>query len=99
MLRETVHFKTKSQVTIPKAFVELLGLKQGDILEARVEDGKIVLVPTVAIPKDQAWYWTKAWQAEELEINEEIARGAVMGPMERDKALSILDDLMKQDGK
>ena len=99
MLRETVHFKAKSQVTIPKAFVESLGLKQGDILEARLEDGKIVLVATVAIPKDQAWYWTKEWQSEELEINEEIARGEVTGPMERDRALSILDGLMKQDGK
>ncbi len=99
MLRETVHFKAKSQVTIPKAFVEVLGLKQGDILEARLEDGKIVLVATVAIPKDQAWYWTKEWQSEELEINEEIARGEVIGPMERDRALSILDGLMKQDGK
>ncbi len=89
MLPETVHFKTKNQVTIPKAFVELSGLKQSDILDARGEDGKIVRVPTVAIPKDQAWHWSKAWQSEELEINAQIARRSVMGPMERDQALSM----------
>ncbi|MDP9729345.1 AbrB/MazE/SpoVT family DNA-binding domain-containing protein (plasmid) [Alicyclobacillus sp. TC] len=98
MLRENVNFKTKSQITIPKAFVESLGLKPGDILEARLEDGRIVLVPTVAIPKDQTWYWTEEWQDEEREINEQIERGAVKGPMNLDKAMSVLDDLMKRDG-
>jgi len=60
MLPETVHFNTKNQVTILKAFLELLGLKQSDFLDARGEDRKIVRVPTVAIPKDQAWHWSKA---------------------------------------
>lgn len=99
MLRETVNFKMKSQITIPKEFVEHLGLKPGDLLDARLEDGKIVLVPTVAIPKDQAWYWTEAWQTEEREINEQIERGEVKGPMPPDEALAILDALMKRDGQ
>lgn len=97
--RENVNFKTKSQITIPKEFVERLGLKPGDILEARLEEGKIVLVPTVAVPKDQAWYWTEEWQAEEREVNEQIDRGALKAPMERDKALSVLDGLMHHDGQ
>ncbi len=98
MLRESVNFKTKSQITIPKEFVERLGLKPGDILEARLEDGKIVLVPTVAVPKDQAWYWAGEWQAEEREVNEQIERGEVKGSIELDEALSVLDGLMKRDG-
>lgn len=98
MVREHVNFKAKSQITIPKAFVDRLGLKPGDLLEARLEDGKIVIVPTVAVPKDQAWYWTEEWQAEEREVNEQIKRGEVKGPMEREEALSALDRLMKPDG-
>lgn len=98
MLRENVNFKTKSQITIPKEFVERLGLKPGDILEARLEDGRIVLVPTVAVSKDQTWYWAREWQAEEQEVNEQQERGEIKGPMERDEALSVLDGLMRRDG-
>ena len=98
MLRETVRFKRKSQVTIPKAMADELGLQENDLLEARLEDGKIVLVPTVAVPKDQAWYWTEEWQQEEREVDEQIARGEIRGPMEPDEVLKFLDDLTnKQD--
>lgn len=97
MLKETVHFKNRSQVTIPKEFVERLGLKQGDILEARLEDGKIILVPVVAVPKDQAWYWTEQWQQEEREADEQIKRGEVTEPMELNEVLRVLDHVMKDE--
>jgi len=38
-------------------------------------DGVIELRPTVAIPADQAWFWTERWQAMEREVDEQIARG------------------------
>ena len=75
-----------------------LAKKPGDILEARLEDGRIVLVPTVAVPKDQTWYWARERQAEEQEVNEQQERGEIKGPMERDEALSVLDGLMRRDG-
>jgi len=99
MLKETVHFKDRGQVTIPKAIVDALGLTKGDLLEARLEDGRIVLVPAVAIPKDQAWYWTEEWQREEHEVDEQMETGKVTQPMELDEALSVLDGLMKRDGQ
>jgi AbrB family looped-hinge helix DNA binding protein len=99
MLRETVRFKKKAQITIPKAIVDELNLHEDDLLEARLEDGRIVLVPTVAVPKDQAWYWTEEWQREEREVDEQISTGKATQPMELDEALSVLDGLMKRDGQ
>ena len=96
VLQETVRFKKKSQVTIPKTIADELGLKEDDLLEARLEDGKIVLVPTLTIPKDQAWFWSKEWQAEEKEVDKQIIEGDVTEPMHRDEALSVLDRLMKR---
>lgn len=43
--------KDKAQVTIPKAVVDELGLKRGDMFEVVVEEGNIVLVPVVIYPK------------------------------------------------
>lgn len=97
VLRERVRLKKKSQVTIPKSMVDELHLHEDDLLEARLEDGRIVLVPTVAVPKDQAWYWTEEWQREEHEVDEQIAQGEVTGPMDADDALAVLDRLMSQD--
>ncbi len=39
------------------------------------EDGVIELHPHVAIPADQAWFWSERWQRMEREADEHIERG------------------------
>jgi hypothetical protein len=39
------------------------------------DDGRIELVPVVAIPADQAWFWSERWQAMEREADADIAAG------------------------
>ncbi len=41
----TVRVKANHQVTLPAAIIEEVGLKSGDLLEARIEQGKITLTP------------------------------------------------------
>lgn len=65
----------KNQITIPAEVVKRLGLKAGDYLEVEVRDDTLQLVPQRLIPRDQAWYWTKEWQAMEREADEAIASG------------------------
>jgi AbrB family looped-hinge helix DNA binding protein len=51
-----VKVKTKGQVTIPAEFRRGLNLKEGDLLEALVERGGIVLRPkTVLDRSDEEW--------------------------------------------
>jgi len=40
-----VRIKAKSQVTIPYKILKELDIGEGDFLEAKIENGKIVLVP------------------------------------------------------
>jgi AbrB family looped-hinge helix DNA binding protein len=42
------------------------------------EDGRIELVPVLAVPADQAWFWTERWQAMEREADADIAAGRVV---------------------
>ncbi|TCP18027.1 AbrB family transcriptional regulator [Scopulibacillus darangshiensis] len=93
---ESIRFKKRSQVTIPKDFVDALQLHEGDRLECRLEDGKIVIVPTVEVPRDQAWFWSEQWQKEENEVEQELRDGRVSAPMNLDETLSALDDLSKE---
>ena len=63
------------QLTLPARIEKSIHLEEGDILDVEVDNGKIVLTPQRLIDKDQAWYWTPAWQAAEKEADEQIARG------------------------
>lgn len=39
------------------------------------EDGRVELQPVVTIPADQAWFWTKRWQAMERAADADVAAG------------------------
>ena len=58
------------------------------------DDGRIELVPLVAIPADQAWFWSDRWQAMEREADADVAAGRVTivdGPEALDALLTSLD--------
>jgi AbrB family looped-hinge helix DNA binding protein len=67
----------KGQLTLPHEVSSNLCLREGDVLELRVVDDKIELVPMALIPRDQLWYWTPEWQAKEKEADTDIASGRV----------------------
>lgn len=91
MTPENVRFKKKAQVTIPYDFVQELNLKEGDNLECRLENGKIVIVPVVSIPKDQAWFWSEEWQEGEREAEEDIKAGRVHSFDDAEEAVEWLN--------
>ena len=63
-------------ITIPAQLRRRFGLdKPGAQVEIVVRDGEIVLLPHVAVPAEQAWFWTKDWQAKEREADADLAAG------------------------
>ncbi len=72
-----VEMKQKSQVTIPSELVKKLKLKPGDKLEIEEKDGCIIITPVAIIPRDQMWFCSKEWQADELEVEQQIREGRV----------------------
>ena len=47
-----VTVKTKFQVTIPRKLREQLDIDTGDLLEAEIQDGKIVLTPKTVVDRE-----------------------------------------------
>ena len=43
------------QITMPKELREVLEIKEGDILEVKMEKNKVILKPKVLVDKNQAW--------------------------------------------
>ena len=83
-----IKLRDRSQITIPKSIIEILGIKGNDDLNIEIENGEIVISPVVAIPKDQAWFWTDEWQQREKEVDEDIKFGKI-------KTANNIDQLMK----
>lgn len=75
--REQVRLGAKRQITLPRAATSRLRLREGDVLELRLREDGIELVPMALIPRNQLWYWTPEWQAKEREADEDIRKGRV----------------------
>lgn len=84
--------KKKGQITIPSTIRNALNLLENDQIQISVEDGRIILQPVITIPKDQAWFWTKEWQAGEQEAQNDIAKGEFKTFDDIDDALNFLHE-------
>jgi bifunctional DNA-binding transcriptional regulator/antitoxin component of YhaV-PrlF toxin-antitoxin module len=75
--RTFVALQGRGLIALPADLRRRAGLDQPGAQVEIVErpDGVIELHPTIAVPADQAWFWTERWQAMEREVDEQIARG------------------------
>ena len=65
------------QITLSAPVRKSLGIEEGDLVEIEVIDEKAVIVPKRIVDKNQAYFWTKKWQEEEREADEDIKAGRV----------------------
>jgi len=80
-----------NQVAIPKEIITVLGLKQDDYIDISVDNNRIILEPKVLVPKDQAYFFTKEWQADELEAEKDIRKGRVTKTKNLDNLFKEMD--------
>lgn len=86
----TTTLRERGQITIPSVVRDAAHVEAGAVLECHVEDGRIVMTPKVLVDADQAWFWTKRWQAMEREAGADFADGRSAS---FDTVESLLDDL------
>jgi antitoxin PrlF len=67
--------RAKGQITIPEDVRRAVHIEEGDYLEMTVQDDVVVLRPRTVVPKAQAWFWQREWQAGEREASDDIHAG------------------------
>ncbi len=79
------------QITLPSRLRKGFKLKEGDYLEARMEDGAFVFSPKkmVDIVPHQAWFWDEEWQKGERKADKDIKSGKI-------KTFDNVDDFGKE---
>jgi len=85
--------QSRGTVALPADLRRRLHLDRADsqIKLVEHEDGRVELVPVVAIPADQAWFWTERWQAMEREADADIAAGRATVVDDVDELIALLD--------
>lgn len=85
--------QSRGTVALPADLRRRLHLDREDAQVKLIEldDGRIELVPVVAVPADQAWFWTDRWQALEREADADIAAGRVTVVDGADELIAHLD--------
>lgn len=59
-------------------------------------DGVLELRPSMAVPVDQAWFWSEDWQQREREVDEHVRAGRVRA-LDGEEFLAHLDQLDRDD--
>ncbi|KJE77552.1 AbrB/MazE/SpoVT family DNA-binding domain-containing protein [Ferrimicrobium acidiphilum] len=94
-MRKTPTFVTvqsRGLIAIPTSIRRHFGLDQpGAQVEVIERENEIILRPHIAVPSDQAWFWTERWQQMEREADEDIAAGRVVVSEGIDEFLAELD--------
>lgn len=85
--------QSRGTVALPADLRRRLHLDRADsqIKLIEHEDGRVELVPVVAVPADQAWFWTERWQAMEREADADIVAGRVTVVEDVDELIAHLD--------
>ncbi len=91
-----ISLQGRGVVTLPIALRRKLHLDEKGSQVEVVErtDGVIELRPLLAIPADEAWFWTPEWQEMEREADEDIKAGRMSGPFTKSEARKHLESLM-----
>lgn len=80
-----------NQVAIPKDITTTLRLKKDDYLDIYIENNKIILEPKVLVPKDQAYFFTREWQIDERNAEEDIMEGRITKTKDLKELLRKMD--------
>lgn len=90
---KTLTVSPKRQIAIPKDVCKELNINEGDQLIVKVKEGKIILEPSINIPRSQVWFWSEEVQ-EKVRKAEKKFKDGKSKKYEIDK---FVDELEKRD--
>ncbi len=87
--------QTRGVVALPVDLRRRLGLDEaGAQLEVTErEDGVLEMRPSLPVPADQRWFWTRRWQEREQEVDEHVAAGRITVHDDGDALVAFVGDL------
>ena len=89
---DLVKVKHRGQVTIPHSMRKKLHILEGDYIKVEEVENGLILTPVKVIDYDQEYFFSKEWQEEEAQADEEIKKEKISGPFKTaDELISELE--------
>ncbi|AGA70083.1 transcriptional regulator, AbrB family [Desulfitobacterium dichloroeliminans LMG P-21439] len=72
-----VFVQKRNLISLPRDIREKLNISEGDVLDIRMDDNKIIIEPMKLVPSDQAYFWSDRVQKDMLEAKNDVESGNV----------------------
>ncbi|MBP6291060.1 MAG: AbrB/MazE/SpoVT family DNA-binding domain-containing protein [Spirochaetes bacterium] len=87
-----VSVQRRNLITLPSEIRKKLNISEGDVLDVRLDDNKIIIEPYKLVPSSQAYFWSDKVQKDMLEAKEDVNAGRVREFSNIDEFLKGLQD-------
>lgn len=87
-----VFVQRRNLITLPSEIRKKLNISEGDVLDVRLDDNKIIIEPYKLVPSSQAYFWSDKVQKDMLEAKEDVNAGRVREFSNIDEFLKGLQD-------
>lgn len=87
-----VSVQRRNLITLPSEIRKKLNITEGDVLDVRLDDNKIIIEPYKLVPSSQAYFWSDKVQKDMLEAKEDVNAGRVREFSNIDEFLEGLQD-------
>jgi AbrB family looped-hinge helix DNA binding protein len=72
-----IFVQKRNLISLPREIREHLNINEGDVLDIRMENNKIIIEPMKLVPSSQAYFWSDKVQSDMLEAKNDVDSGNV----------------------
>jgi AbrB family looped-hinge helix DNA binding protein len=72
-----IFVQKRNLISLPREIREHLNINEGDVLDLRIENNKIIIEPMKLVPSSQAYFWSDKVQSDMLEAKNDVDSGNV----------------------
>ena len=72
-----IFVQKRNLISLPRDIREQLNINEGDVLDIRMDNNKIIIEPMKLVPSDQAYFWSVTIQNDMLEAKNDVDSGNV----------------------
>lgn len=70
-----IFVQKRNLISIPRDIRDSLNINEGDVLDIRLVDNKIIIEPMKLVPSSQAYFWADRTQRDLLDAKEDVESG------------------------
>lgn len=72
-----IFVQKRNLISIPRDIREQLNINEGDVLDVKMDNNRIIIEPMKLVPSSQAYFWSESTQNDMLEAKNDVDSGNV----------------------